>query len=235
MAALPAPSGKWGRLIVPDLPGWGRSARPDPADFRCTVTSLASWFAGLVDELGVDRYRLVVHDWGILAVAGSLHRLERLERLVIVDVPPLHYWRFHWVGRIWRVPVLGELAVGLLNRPVLKLLSHQSSPRSGPMPDDFLDEVMRYLDRGTQRAILQLYRSADPDVLEKAGAGLGRISCPTQIYWGEQDPYSLVKEGRRMHERIKGSEFIPVADAGHWAFYDQPWVIDRIIDFLAAG
>jgi pimeloyl-ACP methyl ester carboxylesterase len=229
-------AGDWGKLIAPDLPGWGRSARPDPSEFRCTVDSLAEWFAALVDELAIARYRLVVHDWGILALAGSLDRVESLDRLVIVDVPPLLHWHFHWVGRLWRIPLVGEVGVNALrSRAILKLLSHQSSPRRGPMPDEWLDGLMRYIDRGTRRAILQLYRSADPDVLEAAGAGLSRIACPTQIYWGEHDPYARIKDGRRLSERIAEAEFIPVPDAGYWPFYDQPWVIDRIVGFLAAN
>jgi pimeloyl-ACP methyl ester carboxylesterase len=40
VAPLLRRAGDWGRLIVPDLPGWGRSARPEPNGSRCTVESL---------------------------------------------------------------------------------------------------------------------------------------------------------------------------------------------------
>jgi pimeloyl-ACP methyl ester carboxylesterase len=184
-------AGELGRVIVPDMPGFGRSARPDLVDFA----TLKMWFSELVDDLGVDRYRLVVHDWGGVALAAAAIRPEQLERLVVIDAVPLSAeYRWHWLARMWRRPVLGELAVWCMRRSTLKQLSRLSSPRPGPMDDEFLDDATRYLDAGTRRAILGLYRSADPGVLGAAGRALDEVRCPSLVLWAGGDPYLGTEE-----------------------------------------
>jgi pimeloyl-ACP methyl ester carboxylesterase len=94
-------AGELGRVIAPDMPGFGRSARPDLVD----VAILTTWFNALVDDLGLARYRLVVHDWGAVALAAAALRPERLAKLVVIDAVPLSAaYRWHWLARVWRTP-----------------------------------------------------------------------------------------------------------------------------------
>ena len=53
-----------GPAIAIDMPGWGRSDRPDPADFDYSMYGLSAFLEKCLDELGVGRRKLVVHDWG---------------------------------------------------------------------------------------------------------------------------------------------------------------------------
>ncbi|HEY2206847.1 MAG TPA: alpha/beta hydrolase [Pseudonocardia sp.] len=218
-----------GRVIAPDLPGFGLTARPPLADFA----TLKMWFSALVDELGLERYRLVVHDWGSIALAAAATRPHQLEKLVVIDAVPLTAeYRWHWLARCWRTPVLGELAAVGMNRATLKQLSRLSSPRRGPMADDFLDEATRHLDHGTRRAILQLYRSADPGVLGAAGRALDEVRCPALVVWATGDPYLGTEEAYRYAEALPDATVELVHGAGHWCFREDPAVVDRIVDFL---
>ena len=79
--------------------------------------------------------------------------------------------------------------MGSTNRWTLKLLTREARGPPGPMPDEFLDEVMAHFDPGTQRAILQLYRTSPESVLAGAGLDLGELRCPALVVWGERDPY----------------------------------------------
>jgi pimeloyl-ACP methyl ester carboxylesterase len=225
-------AGELGRVIVPDMPGFGRSARPDLVDFA----TLKMWFSELVDDLGVDRYRLVVHDWGGVALAAAAIRPEQLERLVVIDAVPLSAeYRWHWLARMWRRPVLGELAVWCMRRSTLKQLSRLSSPRPGPMDDEFLDDATRYLDAGTRRAILGLYRSADPGVLGAAGRALDEVRCPSLVLWAGGDPYLGTEEADRYGAALPNSTVEIVSGVGHWCFREDPAVVDRVIKFLGQG
>ena len=49
-----------------DLPGFGRSDRPDPARFDYSLGAYADFTERLLDELVAGPYGLVVHDWGPL-------------------------------------------------------------------------------------------------------------------------------------------------------------------------
>jgi pimeloyl-ACP methyl ester carboxylesterase len=223
-------AGELGRVIAPDLPGFGRSGRPNSADFA----TLTTWFNALVDDLGLERFRLVVHDWGAVALAAAALRPQRLEKLVVIDAVPLSAaYRWHWLARVWRTPVLGELAVLGMNRATLKQLSRLSSPRPGPMDDGFLDDATRFLDAGMRRAILTLYRSADPEVLGAAGKALDQVRCPSLVLWASGDPYLGVAEAYRYEAALPNSELEIVPGLGHWCFREDPAVVDRVIKFLA--
>ena len=48
-----------------DLPGFGRSAKP--AQFDYSIDGYGDWLDAFRRELGWDRYRMLVHDWGASA------------------------------------------------------------------------------------------------------------------------------------------------------------------------
>src|SRR5690348_11396524 len=48
--------------VAPDLPGFGSSGRPD--DFDYSIAGYDRWLEAFVDAVGLERFSLVVHDWG---------------------------------------------------------------------------------------------------------------------------------------------------------------------------
>lgn len=52
------------RVIAPDLLGFGLSDAPAVSDFEYTFEALAGLTAGLLDQLGADRYAIYVQDYG---------------------------------------------------------------------------------------------------------------------------------------------------------------------------
>ena len=51
--------------LAPDLPGFGRSGKR--GDGRYTLDGYADWLERFLEHAGIDRVRLVVHDWGAVA------------------------------------------------------------------------------------------------------------------------------------------------------------------------
>ena len=151
--------------VALDLPGFGRSGKP--ADFDYSVAGYDRFLEAFLAQLELERFSLVVHDWGAAALATAQRLHDRLDRLVLIAaLPLLPGWRWHRVGRIWRTPVIGELAMGFTIRPVLRRVLRASAASPKAMPDEFVDSAYTHFDHGTQRAILKRYRSAPPDLLE---------------------------------------------------------------------
>jgi pimeloyl-ACP methyl ester carboxylesterase len=236
---VPTSSDDWlaflqlGGGIAPDLPGFGRSGKR--GDRRYTIEEYATFLERFLDHLGVERVRLCVHDWGAVALAFAQRHPERIERLVIVNaVPFLPGYRWHRIARVWRTPVAGELFMGATTRWGFRLISREANAAPGPMPDAFVDSVMAHFDEGTQRAILRLYRSAPPAVLEREGARLGALTCPALVVWGDQDPYIPAHFADAYAAALGGdAKALHVAGAGHWPWLDEPALVDRICGFLA--
>ena len=208
--------------LAPDLPGFGRTTKRGDGDY--TMRGYDRFVEAFLDRLEVDRVRLVVHDWGAVGLLWAQRFPDRIERLVIVDaVPLLPGYRWHRVARLWRMPVVGEVTMGLATRAVARRA----------LPGQVVEDAWRHFDQGTQRAILRLYRSSSEDALARAGLDLEAIECPALVVWGDCDRYIPSRFADAYADALGGeAEPLHLPDAGHWPWYDRPDVIDRITAFL---
>jgi pimeloyl-ACP methyl ester carboxylesterase len=195
---------------------------------------LGRFIERFLDTLGISEHALVVHDWGVVGLIAAQRRPERVTGLVIVNaVPLLPGYRWHWIARwFWRVPVAGELANATTTKAGLRLLSRTASP-VGAVPEELIEMTWRGWHRGTWPAMLDLYRSADPDQLAAAGDRLGDLTCPALVAWGTDDPYLPPRLARAYAERLPNAELIELDRAGHWPWLERPELVDRVARFLA--
>jgi pimeloyl-ACP methyl ester carboxylesterase len=220
-------------VVAFDLPNYGRSERVPPERFPGTLESYAEWIGVALDELGIDRYKLVVHDWGGIALAPASQQPDRLERLVVINAVPLfESYRWHWIARIWRRRGMGEAFNATTTKAAFSLVLRQARPRLRPMPRDWVDDAWGCLDGSTRDAILRLYRSADPGRLGAAGAQLSRIECPALVAWAQADPYIPPLWGEAYAAVLPNAELAELELAGHWPWIDRPELIDRVRRFL---
>jgi pimeloyl-ACP methyl ester carboxylesterase len=210
--------------LAPDLPGFGRSGKRGDGDF--TMRGYDRFVETFLDHAEVERVRMVVHDWGAVGLLWAQRFPDRLERLVVINaVPLLAGYRWHRVARLWRTRAVGEVAMGLSTRWAWR----RALPRA------LADESWPHFDQGTQRAILQLYRTSPEDALARAGLDLGRLDCPALVLWGDRDPYLPATfadaYGNALGDDV---EVLHLYEAGHWPWLDRPDVVDRVAAFLDA-
>jgi pimeloyl-ACP methyl ester carboxylesterase len=219
--------------LAPDLPGFGRTGKAANLDY--TIDGYADFLERYLDLVCVDRVSLLVHDWGAVGLAFAQRHPERVARLIVINaVPLLPGYRWHRTARIWRTPLLGELAMGATTRAVMRFSTREARPGRRPMPDAWLDTVFDHFDQGTQRAILRLYRSSPSDVLAAAGARLQKLTMPALVLWGQADPYIPARFARAYAQALPHAELLELPDAGHWPWFDRPDVVERVADFLGA-
>jgi pimeloyl-ACP methyl ester carboxylesterase len=209
---------------APDLPGFGRSDKPPHIDY--SIEGYGRWLTAYVDALGLDRFSLVMHDWGSLGLELAQAMPDRVERIVLINaVPFLPGYTWHRAARLWRTPLVGELAMGFTFKWTL---------RRGGVPEQMLDHVYENFDHGTQRAILKLYRSAPPARLATAGARLGELTAPALVVWGEPDEYLPTEFADSYAEKLGGDARVEVIEgSGHWPWFDRPDVVDTITAFVS--
>jgi pimeloyl-ACP methyl ester carboxylesterase len=222
-----------GPAIAFDLPGFGRSERPGHG---YAMHDLAAFYERFLERMEVERHRLCVHDWGALALIAEQRRPELLERLVVIDAVPLSSdYRWHVFARLWRLRGVGELVNLTWNRRGFATGMRLAKGDRGRWPDEFIDSMYDRYDAGTKRAVLELYRSADPAELAAAGANLGLLDCEALVVWGAKDPYLGMKQGVGYAERLPRAELVEVAGGGHWPWLDDPATFERIVAFLGRG
>jgi pimeloyl-ACP methyl ester carboxylesterase len=207
--------------VAPDLPGFGRSAKRGDLDY--SIAGYADWLERFCDLAGLDRMRLVMHDWGSVGLAFAQRAPERVERIVAIDVVPfLPGHRWHAIARAWRTPVLGEIAMGMAVGPVVRRL----------LPRERGDAVLEHFDPGTQRAILRLYRSSPPAALAAAGRDLASVTAPALVLHGERDRYLPARFADGLAAALGDGRAEHVEGAGHWPWLDRPELVERVAGFL---
>ena len=207
--------------VAPDLPGHGRSGKP--GDFDYSIAGYDRFVEAFCDEAGLERVTLVMHDWGSVGLAFAQRLPERVERIVLTScVPFVPGYRWHRVARAWRTPLIGELAMGFTTRRAFRR----------ELPAEIGDRAYDEFDHGTQRAVLKLYRASPPEVLARAGERLGELRCPALIEWPTRDPYIGTEFGQLLADALGGETRLEHVDGGHYAWLDQPELIDRVAEFV---
>lgn len=225
--------GEHGRAIALDFPGFGEADRP--RDFDYSVEGYAAHLGGALEQLGVTRAHLVAHDFGgPWALRWAADNPDAYASTTLIDTGVLHEYKWHALARIWRVRGLGELFFAVGSRRGLRSALKRGQPR--PLPEEAFELFYRAnKDKGTQRAILRLYRATPADALEKLGPTMRELDRPTLVVWGRHDPYLKVEQAELQKLAFPSAEVVVLDESGHWPMWDAPEELrDAVVPFLAA-
>lgn len=232
-SGLVAEAGKLGRAVAVDMPGFGRAGKP--ADFDYTVSGYAAHLGRILDHLGIDRVHLVAHDFGgPWALAWAARNPEAYASATLIDTGVLLGYRWHYLAKIWQTPVAGELFNAVATAPAFRLMLRHGN--SGGLPRPFLDRMYADFDRGTKRAVVNLYR-ATRDVetpSQQLREILGKIERPVLVIWGKKDPYLGYQFAEDQKLTFPNARVVVLEDSGHWPFVDNPEAVQAaLIPFLS--
>jgi pimeloyl-ACP methyl ester carboxylesterase len=218
------------RVLAPDMPGFGGADKP--RDFPYTVDGYARHLGGMLDQLGVRRAHLVLHDfgggWGL---AWALAHPEAFASVTLIDIGVLIGYRWHRYARIWRTPVLGELFQATATRWAFRQLIGRENPR---LPREAVDRIF---DQGrgwpTKRAVLRLYRATPAGFAEALAPRFRELDPPALVVWGTEDAYLPVEQAERQREVFPRARIELLEGHGHWPFLEDPErVASLVVPFL---
>jgi cis-3-alkyl-4-acyloxetan-2-one decarboxylase len=102
------------RVIALDHMGCGLSDKP-PLYPYCLSQHIENLECLLV-HLGVQRFSLIVHDWGgAIGFGCAVQHLDQIEKIALMNTASFRSTRLPWRIRACRLPVVGEIIVRLLN------------------------------------------------------------------------------------------------------------------------
>jgi pimeloyl-ACP methyl ester carboxylesterase len=223
------------RVICPDIRGMGWTDAPRSGYHLRTLTRD---LLGLLDVLGLERVRLVGHDWGFLiGYSACFTQPERFERFVPmggvtpwagIGAPPLLYLR------PWHIAVLASPLGPRLVHAVSRNRLHAWRKR-GRFSDEETEVYMARLRRpdgavATLARDKQLVRRDIPWFLRHAPRL--RLPVPTLHLNGALDPLTRgVSHSYRHFADDMRLELVP--DCGHFIAEERPeWLLDRLERFL---
>jgi haloalkane dehalogenase len=180
------------RGVALDFPGLGLADRP--LDFDYSWSGLAAWLGEAIDELGIDRCHLVVHDIaGPIGCEWAIRNPERVQSLTVLntDLRPASFRR-PWVMQPFAVRGLGELWLWATPRVAFAALFRLQgvADRAAVSQAEIYahHSLLLRLDRG--RAFLKIMRGFEltPEKDRFLAEGLAGRTYPVRIVWGERDP-----------------------------------------------
>ena len=225
--------GAFARAVALDMPGFGQADKPKTG-FEYTVAGYAAHLGAALDELGITRAHLVLHDFGgPWGLAWAVDHPDTFASVVLINTGVLIGYRWHYLAKIWRTPVGGDLFMATANRAAFGLLLRHGN--HGGLPKPFVDRMYEDFDRGTKRAVLRLYRATGDIRGLSAGvaAALGPLRRPALVVWGANDPYIPAEQADNQRQVFEVEDVVMLGDSGHWPFADNPEAVaGAVLPFL---
>jgi pimeloyl-ACP methyl ester carboxylesterase len=221
------------RLIVVDLPGYGRSDPPHAGGTDSAANAAA--LRALLDDLGDARAIFVGHGLGGTAVQGVMAQWpERVSGAVLISCPALGE-RAQGMARLARLflPLARFLPAGTLASLV------HGSMRQGFVLDErsrlTLDTCLKSFTTANGRdALAEHLRQLGRDDSSVWSRRLGEIAMPVALLWGEDDPFLSPMVGVQMQASIDGATIEVVAGVSHFVPEDAPDRVKKAIEGVIA-
>jgi pimeloyl-ACP methyl ester carboxylesterase len=226
---IPVAVGAGRRVVVPDLPGFGRSDVPAERS-AYSIDRYADLVAALIGELDLGPVVLVgLSMGGYIALAVARRHADVLAGLVLADTradPDTAEGRQNRSDQQASVEEKGDvtpLVDGLLNR----ILS-DSSPQHAEVRSGLGDMMRSTAPAGWIGALEAMKTRRDQTDL------LPTIPVPALVVVGESDALVPLEVAEAMAKAIPNARFEVVPDAGHVANLENPGVFNRVFaEFLS--
>lgn len=231
--AFPLHAGMWNaqvkalstnyKVIVPDMPGFGKSP---PASTPVTMDLYAQVALAVLDAAGVQRAAVAgLSMGGYIAFALHARAPERVAALVLADTRATPDTADGKHAREQTARAVEDEGIEILvERQLPNLLSHGASAANRR---DVERLIVRNPAAGAAAALRGMAQRHD------FTAHLPKITCPTLVVVGHDDTLTPPADSQAMASAISGAEFVSVPGAGHLSSIEKPEAFTRAVkDFL---
>ena len=231
-------------VVAPDLPGYGRSDKPD-VDYD--IVFLNSTIAALVGALGHERVVVVGHDWGGVLVWNFARQFPLLTASVIgvntPDLPrppippiqlldsifvdePIYMQQFQARGVAEWVLSWGRGADDFVELT----FSDTTTVNTAAFPPEVL-EVYKAAFRpaGALTPPIEYYRNLDRNWTLSAAWDDTVIGVPCLMICAENDPVLTPAMADGMEARVPALTKVVVANCGHWTQQERPEEVNAAV------
>jgi haloalkane dehalogenase len=219
-----------GRVIAPDLIGFGRSDKPAAAN-PYTYKSHVRWMRGFLKALNLEKITLVCQDWGGLIGLRVLSQVpERFARLVAMNTglpigaaPAEAFLKWRRFAR--RVDALDLPALMRNSLKIRKLTDAEGAAYQAPFPSK------EYQTCALKFPALVPIRPDHPGTFENKQAleRLKTLDLPVLLPFGTEDPITAASEPFLRSVFKNAGPSMPVAGAGHFIQEDAGQEVAELI------
>jgi pimeloyl-ACP methyl ester carboxylesterase len=230
-------------VIAPDYLGFGYSDAPPVEEFDYTFDALADSVAGLLSQLGVDRYAIYVQDYG--APVGWRLALRDPEAITAIVTQNgngydagfvVDGWVPVWDYQREQTPETAAALRGMLTFEATRRQYVAGVPDESVVSPDTWHHDYALLSRPGNDAIqlkLFLDYATNPKIYPALHDYLRASAVPLLAVWGDKDPF-FGPDGARAFADDAVDPEIHLLDGGHFLLESAPTqTIALIRDFLS--
>ena len=215
------------RVYVPDLPGFGYSAKPS-AEY--SPDFFARFVGAYLDALGLDRTAVVGNSiGGLAALRLALSEPARVDVLGLVASAGLGR-EITYALRLPTLPGYGEAAIAWGKTPLGAFQRAWSRVpllfgRPERVPAEWITEQTRIaqLTGFTEATMTALRAQVDLGGQREALVDqLPHLQMPTLVVWGERDRVFPCSQGQKAVSRLRQGTLELVPDCGHLPHVERP-------------
>nr|WP_282594690.1 alpha/beta hydrolase [Halomarina salina] len=203
------------RAVVPDLVGYGNSARHD--GFDRSIRAQEQAVLDLLDGLDLETVTVVAHDiGGGVALRLAAHHPDRVDRLVLSNAVCYDSWPVEFVSD------LGLPSTASMDRE--ELASTLDGAFAGGTVDEadpsFVEGMKApWLAEGGAQALARAAVATNTN--HTTEIDYDAITADVRCLWGTDDAMQPLSYGERLAEDT-GGDVVELDDAYHWVVEDRP-------------
>jgi pyruvate dehydrogenase E2 component (dihydrolipoamide acetyltransferase) len=216
------------RVVALDLPGHGKSSKPEASDFDYSLASLAKTVAQAVETLKLKQPIVVGHSLGgAVAMQLALDLGDRIGGLVLIDSAGLG----REIGSELRSLMAGE-AGSSTARGLLSLFYHDQRLVLDRGVEEMAAAQTQPGAWAAQQAVANAAFSDDGQQFDLPEQ-LGEVNQPVLIVWGEHDRVIPAAHGAQAIEKLPDALLKLIPDVGHVPQVEAPEQVATAIDRFA--
>jgi pimeloyl-ACP methyl ester carboxylesterase len=202
------------RVVVPDLVGYGNSARHE--GFDRSIRAQEGMLEALLDDLGEERVTLVAHDiGGGVALRLAAHSPERVHRLVCSNVVCYDSWPVEFIATLGLPKTAGMDDEELDG----KLEYAFAEGAYGEADREFVEGMKApWLREGGKRALARAAVSTNTN--HTMEIPYEDIDAELLCLWAADDVMQPLSYGERLAEDVGGT-VVELGAAYHWVLEDR--------------
>jgi 4,5:9,10-diseco-3-hydroxy-5,9,17-trioxoandrosta-1(10),2-diene-4-oate hydrolase len=227
------------RVIVPDMPGYGRSTKivdqDDPFGY------LADMVRGLLDELGIHAAHLIGNSYGgAAALRLTLDTPHRVAKLVLMGPGG--------IGTTRDIPTAGLKSLlsyyggdGPSREKLETFIRTYLVYDGASVPDELID--LRYQSSIDPEVVANppLRRPSGPTALRTLwrmdltrDKRLKHLTTPTLVLWGRDDKVNRPAGGSMLVNLMPNADLVMTSHTGHWMQWERDALFNQLVaEFLA--
>jgi len=208
------------QVVAVDLRNHGRSPHSDTFDYP----SMAADVLALMDELGLDCAHILGHSMGgKVAMQIALNAPQRLRKLVVVDIAPVHYEHHHHgvFEGLFNIELVGLKSRGAAEQQLAEHV-HEPSVRAFLLKNLYRTEDKQFAWRMNLPVLHSQYAQ-----ISKAPEGIP-FTGATLFIKGANSDYLIAAYRDQVVSLFPTASYKVIEGAGHWPHAEKPEMFSRI-------